>query len=1571
MSDEQIARIKRKQQILRIKQKQARLQRQAEASAPEQEQVTRVDTASAPHDPHRQMPLMAGQDAVTDEWRFEDSFGEVHDVDFDEETDLRLSRQHRERSYKPQSGIPLMSARSKRDSWGEIASDLAEGLIDPGRTYDRNKAGIDHPIKRLGRRLQFSDDVIISPIGEGGHEGQKRTSEGLVKGFANFPGRLLEDPAQTVYDDFLRPAEDAASGLMSQTSALLRGDVEEGAYQAKRAAGGIAVTAMNSLGVKLARPSTVVRTGADGFVDPVIARNVLDGDTLNATRIGRVVGEGSVPNPDSAAALPRKARNALDNILARSGAEEASERAAIIADVEQMAVEGTSSVQLELQKKYGAKYPGLSQNLDAIAREMSQAVPEKKGDMSNVEANTGFHDVVMAQRDYVEEVAEETFGPGAPDMIDGMDESLNELSGAYNKILEPFNNTGNLSPDEITDPIKMELELAEGKLTKRLERMDAAGEISGEVKDNLVARLNKHVFHPMGQRLEKTADDGYELVDGKGNASGGNVSFKELIGVWPTQIAHHLQSSLATVERSAAKSGDMKGTVVAQNAADARGKSAVKPGSQDLNEAGYGLLNDLENAVPGYKEVREKYGTEMGVLDAIELPRQFMSVAKDEVKLADFIKTLGKLTPQQLKGAKSRITSLVRNQLHKRGETPTLEEIEAGDIGIVPNFTELVKIAPALEKAFGKDGKKLADAIRLASARKNAMYKVNPEAQSRTSPNQIAVRDAPGLYEKTGTTGASILDTAMPTAVMADVAMSAVMTPVTGGIPLPISSGARLAWNAYRKSGQLSGKEKTALAKYLFAARKGRAPTSSAADVADMGRMRLSVDDAGSVEDMATLLGISSIAGGISAGSYDLDGDGEKGTLKDYAIGTGLGLAGFGGINFVRGRIRGPIEHSSNASKRPTTGKVQIGSGAQGGLDSVREAASKVFSKRDRLKGLPETVTIPGHGPVKVERHQPARDAAVAYMASKGMRDRHPTYVEPVNPERSMRIADAFEAMEHAPNDPKVMEAYEAMAQETLEQYEFVLQTGLEVEFADPRMPDPYEASPRLAIEDVKNNNHLWVFPTDTGYGMAAFTAEEIAENPMLRLTDYEISGRPARVNDIFRIVHDYFGHIQEGNGFRANGEETAWRIHGAMYSNKALPAVTSETRGQNSWLNYGPHGEANRTASTENTVFAEQKIGIMEDWTWKEGRDPRSFWDDEAGMFGGFNAKGADMTQQARAQKMIDEGYDPEEIFDHTGWMLYGDGQWRFEIDDTRAQVIPQNLDVAVRSALVADPWAGGVTMGEVFYHPELYARYPQLASVKIGADRTLDKGSYGYFTAGGQGTIGRIALNPEMIKSMDSGLLRGGLIHEMQHAVQHLEGFPQGGTPAKDGMDTLHFDRKLDEVWEGLSEGRPETFPTRIRRTMQRLDEQGVDLRTASKEDFDAAMEAGERLPMYDRVSQQFLRDNPDRVLRHMDVMSWAAEDIAQYQDGQRWSDVYMLPSGARMINYLRLFGEAEARMAEVRSHMSPEEKLTTWPMATIDAAPGSSGLPTGSGRPYGEHLLSEPREEFVQRVGRVRGS
>lgn len=282
------------------------------------------------------------------------------------------------------------------------------------------------------------------------------------------------------------------------------------------------------------------------------------------------------------------------------------------------------------------------------------------------------------------------------------------------------------------------------------------------------------------------------------------------------------------------------------------------------------------------------------------------------------------------------------------------------------------------------------------------------------------------------------------------------------------------------------------------------------------------------------------------------------------------------------------------------------GSGGTGrGNRSLAEAqaeAARIAGADAPLSGLPQKpIILNGDyyvpGPIAS-----IRDVARDYMASTGREYNPPTKYHPVDPEHAKAIAQAFEDMPHAPNDPAVKASYNALIDETLAQYRAMKKAGVKVEPIPADMPDPYAANPRLAAKDVADNNHLWFFPTDQGFGSGGAAG---ANHPMLRKTGEKIGDHELLANDVFRIVHDYFGHLKEGVGFRAAGEDNAFRIHSSMYSDLARPAMTTETRGQNSWVNYGPHGEKNRTASAADTIYADQKVGIMPEWTTRDRGSP------------------------------------------------------------------------------------------------------------------------------------------------------------------------------------------------------------------------------------------------------------------------------------------------------------------------------------------------------------------------------
>jgi hypothetical protein len=268
----------------------------------------------------------------------------------------------------------------------------------------------------------------------------------------------------------------------------------------------------------------------------------------------------------------------------------------------------------------------------------------------------------------------------------------------------------------------------------------------------------------------------------------------------------------------------------------------------------------------------------------------------------------------------------------------------------------------------------------------------------------------------------------------------------------------------------------------------------------------------------------------------------------------------------------------------------------------AEDQAAKVADGYKPLDGLPVKPIVLPTGEVYVPGPiGRLKDAAESYMKSAGLPYAPPTSYVKVDLPRAGKIADAYEAEKSDPTDPKVRASYDAMAKETLAQWDAIKGTGLKVEWVKPGQTDPYAASPRLAAEDVSLHNHWWGFPTDLGYG--AGEAHDEKNNPMLKPTGEEIDGRKVVVNDVFRIVHDMMGHLKEGNGFRADGEENAWRSHAAMFSDLARPAMTNETRGQNSWVNFGPYGATNRTANGADTHFAPQKIGLLPEWVVNEGR--------------------------------------------------------------------------------------------------------------------------------------------------------------------------------------------------------------------------------------------------------------------------------------------------------------------------------------------------------------------------------
>ena len=232
-------------------------------------------------------------------------------------------------------------------------------------------------------------------------------------------------------------------------------------------------------------------------------------------------------------------------------------------------------------------------------------------------------------------------------------------------------------------------------------------------------------------------------------------------------------------------------------------------------------------------------------------------------------------------------------------------------------------------------------------------------------------------------------------------------------------------------------------------------------------------------------------------------------------------------------------------------------------------------------------------------------DIVKKYKESKGIKTDAGQNITELDIEQSKEIADAYDAMEDNPNDPEVKEAYTALADETLSQFEFMKGSGYEVEIYEGE-GDPYSSSAEM-IADLKENKHIYIFSTESGYGKDGISEQQREESPMLASTEYtDKTGKPLLVNDVFRAVHDFFGHSERGNSFGAKGEENAWDVHARMYGDKARRAMTTETRGQNSWVNFNKNvrnedGTIKKKGdegylSAKEKPFADQKAGLLDE---------------------------------------------------------------------------------------------------------------------------------------------------------------------------------------------------------------------------------------------------------------------------------------------------------------------------------------------------------------------------------------
>jgi hypothetical protein len=249
--------------------------------------------------------------------------------------------------------------------------------------------------------------------------------------------------------------------------------------------------------------------------------------------------------------------------------------------------------------------------------------------------------------------------------------------------------------------------------------------------------------------------------------------------------------------------------------------------------------------------------------------------------------------------------------------------------------------------------------------------------------------------------------------------------------------------------------------------------------------------------------------------------------------------------------------------------------------DTAVAAVEKVKPvKETKVKATKEKVikpvneTAPKNESVYAKSKRELAPARTEYQKANGFDTTDINYAAIKVSDQAPEMARVYDQLVSNPNDPAVISAYKKLVEETKQQYDYLTKKlGIKIEYIKG---DPYNVKnaagemipdSRLMMEDVLKNKRLQV--RDSSIDFAEYP------HPILSIEE----------NNLFRAVHDFFGHAASGRGFAADGEEAAWVSHSSMFTPEARRAMTTETRGQNSYYNF---------FDPKRKMFAPQKAALF-----------------------------------------------------------------------------------------------------------------------------------------------------------------------------------------------------------------------------------------------------------------------------------------------------------------------------------------------------------------------------------------
>ena len=297
-------------------------------------------------------------------------------------------------------------------------------------------------------------------------------------------------------------------------------------------------------------------------------------------------------------------------------------------------------------------------------------------------------------------------------------------------------------------------------------------------------------------------------------------------------------------------------------------------------------------------------------------------------------------------------------------------------------------------------------------------------------------------------------------------------------------------------------------------------------------------------------------------------------------------------------------------------------------------------------------------------------------------------------------------------------------------------------------------------------------------------------------------------------------------------------------------------------------------------------------------------------------------------AKQMEMGGKTPEEIRAATGWERGADREWRYEIPDLTVKDGAAALVAEKRAAAQKDgKKIFSIELADLVDAPDLFKAYGQFKNLKIEFGE-LPPMAGGYFSPAEDAI--RIPFNMDI--TTDGA--RMTLIHEIQHAIQEIEGFTKGA-------DFSRVPTKGKVLWRAMSELRRlrdnpdwqeykdvsdaidriyDDDATKARREKgitQEEDDAEADRLYARQVELEKLPAVQTVLAEEKRLMKIYGSSEFDGVVLEAIKKASESPDDPLFENVSRWNPQFQMDA------YRRVGGEVEARNAGWRAFMSPEDR------------------------------------------------